>query len=331
MVGKETIKIGLIGAGTVADYGHLPAINRLPDLELAMIADISRANLRRAREKFGVKGTLDYTKLLEKSDIDAVSICTPVETHRRIAEDALASGKHVLCEKPLASTAEDCWELVKAVQASDSVFAVDLHLRLSEDMMAAKDHIDAGRIGKLEVLRFIMNWGAHGTRGEKGERRAAFMRTGGPMLDNGVHFFDLMYWLSGSEIESMVVEGQWVEEEYEYPGHVISISRLKSGVLTIHEMSFVYGHTTKDLPASSRIEIIGDDGVISGGNLYTSEGTQSLPVGGRKRFDRVYAEFARCIRSGSQMDSPLATAEDGARATEASLRANQLAMEGRNA
>lgn len=330
MKDEKPIRIGLIGAGTVADYGHLPAISRATDIELVMVADISRSHLKRAREKFGARGTTDYHKLLGTADLDAVSICTPVETHSRIAKDALEAGKHVLCEKPLASNVEDCWSMVEAADATDRVFAVDLHLRLSEDMMAAKDHIEAGRIGSLEILRFIMNWGAHGISGEKGERRAAFMRTGGPMLDNGVHFFDLMYWLSGSEIEKMVVEGQWVEEEYKYPGHVISITRLESGVLALHEMSFVFGHTTKDLPASSRIEIIGSDGVISGGNLFTSEGTQALPVGGKKRFDRVYAEFARCIRSGSQQDSSLATARDGAKATEASLRATRLAMEGKD-
>lgn len=82
------------------------------------MADISRSHLRRAREKFGVQGTLDYHKLLSRKDVDAVCICTPVETHRRIAEDALEAGKHVLCEKPLASTIEDSWAIVKAVERS---------------------------------------------------------------------------------------------------------------------------------------------------------------------------------------------------------------------
>jgi predicted dehydrogenase len=149
------------------------------------------------------------------------------------------------------------------------------------------------------------------------------------MLDNGVHFFDLARWLSGAEIESMTAQGQWVEEEFEYPGHVISTSRLSSGVLALIEMSFVYGHTTRDLPASSRMEIIGSRGVIADGRVYTPEGHTPLPRGGKKRFDRIYAEFLRCVQEGTMSGSTLAGAVDGARATQASLKAIALAMESR--
>jgi predicted dehydrogenase len=262
-------------------------------------------------------------------DVEAVSICTPVETHREIAEDALEAGKHVFCEKPLAGTAEDCQAIVEAAKRSSGFLAVDFHLRLSEDMLAAKKHIDSGDIGELQILRFIMNWACHGIHGAAGERRARFMKAGGPMLDNGVHFFDLALWLSGSDIVRMAAEGQWVEPQYEYPGHVVSMSRLKSGVLALVEMSFVFAHTTKDLPASSRMEIVGSDGVIASGNLYTPQGQTQLPAGGKKRFDRVYAEFLGCVRSGELEGSPLATAQDGAKATEASLQAIELATRAR--
>jgi len=324
------IKIGLIGAGTVADYGHLPALTNLPGIELVGVADISRSHLKRAREKFGVRGTLDYQKLLGREDVDAVSICTPVDTHRKIAEDALEAGKHVLCEKPLASTIEDSWAIVEAVERAGKFLAVDFHLRLSEDILAIKKHIDSGDIGKLEILRFVTNWACHGIRDTMGgRRREAFMRAGGPMLDNGVHFFDLTRYLSGSEIDHIYAEGQWVEPQYEFPGHVISISRLRSGVLTLLEASFVYGHTTKDLPSSSRMEIIGSNGVIADGFIYGPEGHEQIPVGGKKRFDRVYAEFFRCIRAGDWAHSPIAKAVDGAKATEASLRAIEIAIQNR--
>ncbi len=325
----EPIKLGLIGVGTVADYGHLPAITDSPGAELVVVADISRRNLKRAREKFGVRGTLDYHKLLAMEETQAVSICTPVNTHRQIAQDALAAGKHVFCEKPLAATEADCEAIVEAAADSDRIFAVDFHLRLSEDMLAAKKHLDDGDIGDLQVLRFIMNWGCHGTQGEAGKRRANFMRTGGPMLDNGVHFFDLTRWLSGAEVEKMTAQGQWVEEEFEYPGHVISVSRLTSGVLALVEMSFVYGHLAKDLPASSRMEIIGSQGVIADGRVYTPQGRTPLPRGGKKRFDRIYAEFFRCVREETMSGSTMAGAIDGARATQASLKAISLALENR--
>lgn len=197
--------------------------------------------------------------------------------------------------------------------------------------MAIRKHIDSGNIGKLEILRFVTNWACHGIRDPMGgRRREAFMRAGGPMLDNGVHFFDLTRYLSGSEIDRIHAEGQWVEPQYDYPGHVISISRLRSGVLTLMETSFVYGHTTKDLPASSRMEIIGSDGVIADGFIYGPEGHEQIPVGGRKRLDRVYEEFFSCIRTGDWTHSPIAKAVDGAKATEASLMALEIAIRNRH-
>lgn len=323
----EKVRFGLIGAGTVADYGHLPALSSMPEAELVLVADVSKENLARASEKFGVSGTSDYHELLERSDIEAVSICTPVETHRRIAVDAAKAGKAVLCEKPLANTAEDAQAIVEAVKETGVIFAVDYHLRVTETYMAVKSAIDSGKIGRLEVMRFVLNWGCHGIKGPMGERRANFMRTGGPMLDNGVHFFDLVHWYSGSEVDEIVAEGQWVEPEFEYPGHVIALARMKSGALAMLEMSFVYGHTTKDKPNADAHEVIGSDGVIDGKRIYTREGFEQLPASEEgKRFDRVYGELIRCIRCGSMEGSPLAKAEDGAKAAEAAIRAVEAAM-----
>ena len=127
----------------------------------------------------------------------------------------------------------------------------------------------------------------------------------------------------------MYAEGQWVEEEFEYPGHVISISRLKSKALALIEMSFVFGQKTKELPGSSRMEIIGSEGVITNNLLYTRSGHIRLPQASGKRFDRAYREFVACVRSGSMDRSPLATAFDGAKATEASLQALQVAIRNR--
>ena len=326
---EDVIGIGLIGAGTVAGYGHLPAIAARDDTRLVMIADISERNLKTACEKYGAEGTLDYEELLDRDDIDAISICTPVDTHREIAEAALEAGKPVFCEKPLASTVEDCWAIVDAEKRTGGFLAVDFHLRLSEDIVETKRHIESGDIGELEVLRFIMNWGCHGIRGEEGRRRARFMRTGGPILDNGVHFLDLARYLSGLEITDIGSEGQWVEPQFRYPGHVICTTRLNKSVLCLVEMSYVYGHTTKDQPSSSRIEIIGSDGAIADGKVYTPEGSTQLPIARGKRFDRIYDEFLRIVRTGDHWGSPIATAEDGAKATEAALEALRLAMEGK--
>jgi predicted dehydrogenase len=318
---------GLIGAGTVANYGHLPAITSSPDVELLLVADISQPNLARACDKFGVAGVADYRQLLAREDIQAVSICTPAETHREIAEAALAAGKAVLCEKPLAATVADARAVAEAASRAGAIFAVDFHLRLTQRSQAIKAALRRGDIGEVAVMRFVMNWACHGVEGEAGARRARFMEAGGPMLDNGVHFFDLAAWYSEAQVAGVVAEGQWVEPQFEFPGHVVALARMSSGALAMVEMSFVYGHTTPTLPATGAHQILGTDGVITDTEIHTRRGAEPLPeVKEAKRFDRVYAEVARCFRAGTMADSPLATAEDGARATEASIAAVEDAL-----
>ena len=111
----------------------------------------------------------------------------------------------MLCEKPLAATPEDAQAIADAADRAGAVFAVDFHLRLTQRCLAVKEALDRGDIGDLQVMRFVMNWACHGVEGEAGARRARFMEVGGPMLDNGVHFFDLVRWYSGAEVASIVL------------------------------------------------------------------------------------------------------------------------------
>ena len=327
------VRFGLIGAGTVADYGHMPALTSLPDTELVLVADISEANLARAKDRFGVEGVLDYRALLARDDIEAVSICTPADAHREIAEAAITAGEAVLCEKPLAHTIADVRAIADAARRAGCIFAVDLHRRMTKRCQAVREAVARGEIGELQIMRFVMDWACHGIEGPDGERRARFMRVGGPMLDNGVHFFDSVRWYSGAEVASVVAQGQWVEPQFEFPGHVVALARMTNGVLAMVEMSFVYGHTVPAdaRPSISNEELIGADGVITSSHIYNHRGATPLPPEQGKQFSAVYAEFARCVRADTMEASPLATAEDGAQATEASLAAIEDAMRRRGA
>ena len=118
----ETIRVGIIGAGGIAQYGHLPAFRNTPGVEVVAIADINEKKLAHVAEKFGIpRRFTDYREMLEQADIDAVSICTPNYHHREMSINSLNAGKHVLCEKPVSQVKTQRPSLA-AAEASSKVF-----------------------------------------------------------------------------------------------------------------------------------------------------------------------------------------------------------------
>lgn len=105
---RTRIPIGVIGCGTVAQYGHLPAIAKTKRLSLVAVSDLDAATCKKAAGLYGVDGYADYRELLSRREIQAVSVCTRVSSHFEIVSAALKAGKHVFCEKPFADTPQRC-------------------------------------------------------------------------------------------------------------------------------------------------------------------------------------------------------------------------------
>src|SRR5271168_2441119 len=107
----KTLRTALIGTGFVGRV-HLEAIRRLGFVDIAAIADTNLATAEKYAAEFGAKAEADYRKVLADPSIDAVEICTPNALHAPISKEALQAGKHVACEKPLATTSAAAAELV---------------------------------------------------------------------------------------------------------------------------------------------------------------------------------------------------------------------------
>ena len=107
-------RIGLMGCGMVADYGHLPSIVNTPGLTLASLYDPSEERLRAASAKFGKPAVFNDVDAFFRSGIDAVVITSPAPVHLENVRDAARYGKHVLCEKPLAMNDEDAETMIQA-------------------------------------------------------------------------------------------------------------------------------------------------------------------------------------------------------------------------
>ena len=165
----------------------------MPGAVLAGICCKSEATAREARRAFpDVTVVRDYRALLARSDIDAVDIVVPTHLHTDIGVAALEAGKDVLLEKPMAPTVADCDRLIRAAHQAKRILTVGHELRLSPQWGRAKALIDADELGDplyalISLFRFPYRPGA--------ERwRYAGEKVGSWILEEPVHFFDLLRW-----------------------------------------------------------------------------------------------------------------------------------------
>jgi predicted dehydrogenase len=190
-VSKKKLKVGIIGTGSIATWAHMPGYQALADkVEVVAFCDIKPDVLKEKQEKFEVKrGYLDYNEMLEKEELDAVSICTPNYAHKDPTIAALKAGIHVLCEKPIGMSAKEGYEMDEAAKKYGKILQIGFCWRWGGPSQAVKRYIDDGAMGEIyhsEVIamrrRGIPGWGVFGEKDKQG---------GGPLIDIGVHAIDL--------------------------------------------------------------------------------------------------------------------------------------------
>ncbi|SED35487.1 myo-inositol 2-dehydrogenase / D-chiro-inositol 1-dehydrogenase [Rhizobiales bacterium GAS191] len=186
------MRFGLIGYGAWGRF-HAEAIRKAPGAELAAIACSSEATAKLARERYPTARLhLDYRALLADASIDAVDIVVPNHLHAEIAIAALEAGKNVLLEKPMAGNIPDCDRIVAAVRRSGRVLSVGHEFRVSSQWGLIRKLIRDGEIGEplyanVSLFRFPYRQGSGGWRYESD-------RVGSWILEEPVHFFDMLMW-----------------------------------------------------------------------------------------------------------------------------------------
>jgi predicted dehydrogenase len=145
----EPVKVGLIGAGGIAQY-HMRALADVEDVEVVAVADIIKERAETTAEAFNIPHIFtDYHDILAMDEVEAVTITTYNQAHRAPTVDALEAGKHVLVEKPMAATLEDAVAMTKAAHESDKLLMVALVARYSPVRQAAKTIVEAGTLGDV--------------------------------------------------------------------------------------------------------------------------------------------------------------------------------------
>lgn len=321
------VRIGLMGCGVVAGYGHLPVLQRLPGVELAALFDPDANRVREMAGRFGAGAACTSVESFFSHRLDAVAITSPAPCHLRNIQDAAGHGAHVLCEKPLAMDDAEAEAAIAAARAAGVQLFTGFDYRFSPAALAIRDAIRHGDIGAVRSLRLVYIWNCHGKttalpdgRRVENERRAGRMHEGGPMVDCGVHQIDLARWWLGSEVVAATGHGAWVDE-YEAPDHVYGHLDHANGAHTMVEISYSYCHTTADVINHFTYEIIGSRGLIrydrnaSSFVLRNDTGTRVLPYAQEKNFEGMYRAFVQAVTNPAAGAGDLATAEDGMIAT----------------
>lgn len=235
----KPVRIGLVGAGAVAQVAHIPAYRRLRSIELIGICDNEAPKLRALRERTGVHHAVsDLDELLAIDELDAVDICLPNHLHADTVVRALEAGKHVLCEKPLALTPEEVDRILAAREASGKVVLVGMNNRYRDDSIALKRFVDDGALGEVFHVRAAWRKRREPIRTGAWHYRAD-TSGGGVMMDLGIHLLDLALWFTGYPRVERVSASFWCHNpEIEVEDSAAVVARCEDGLVISIETSW---------------------------------------------------------------------------------------------
>lgn len=191
----EKLKIGVVGAGNIANNAHLPAYQKCDNAEIVAIADLNLERAKQTAEKFGIPAYYgSVEEMLEKADVQAVDVCTWNNGHAPVALAAIRAGKHVLCEKPLTVSDELAEEIRKAVGEHGVKFMLGVPGRFGAKNGYLKKQIEEGKFGTVYFAKtnYIRRRGT--PSGWFTDKKTA---GGGPVLDIGVHGIDAAWYMMG--------------------------------------------------------------------------------------------------------------------------------------
>ena len=250
----EKIKAGIIGCGGIANGKHLPAVRNSGQFELLAFCDIEIERAEKAAGEYGTPEAKIYTdyKELLKEDLDAVYVCTPNRSHSFITVDALRSGKHVLCEKPMAINYPEAKAMLDAAAKSGKLLTIGYQNRYRADSQYLKRECLDGVLGEIYYAkakalrrRAVPTWGVFLNEYEQG---------GGPLIDIGTHALDLTLWMMdnykpkyavGSAFHKLNRErepgnafGDWKPEEFTVEDSAFGFIVMENGATIVLESSW---------------------------------------------------------------------------------------------
>lgn len=192
---EDAIRLGLIGAGGIAQAVHLPNLRKFEDVRIEAISDLDVSKAGLVAQKFGIPNFFqDPQRLVAMPDLDAVLILTPTNSHLALSLMALDAKKHVFVERPIARNVAEAQKMVDAAKKAKRILMVAMNHRFRPDSMVLKNFIEGGELGEI----FMVRSGWLKKKGRWSGAEWSFKKQisgGGVLMDLGLQMLDLSLWL----------------------------------------------------------------------------------------------------------------------------------------
>lgn len=261
------LNIGIIGAGRIGKV-HITSISNL--VKGARVKSIADVNMNEEIIKwaagFGITEChKDYNVILQDKEIDAVLICSSTDTHSSISVDAIRAGKHVFCEKPIDHSIEKIKGVIEALDENNVKYQVGFNRRFDHNFEAVRNEVVKGTIGDPHIIKVT-------SRDPEAPSINYVKVSGGIFLDMTIHDFDMVRYLSGSDVEEVYVQSavlidKAIGEAGDVDTAIITL-KMTNGALAVIDNSrrAAYGY-------DQRAEVFGSLGMVA-----TSNDTNSTAV-----------------------------------------------------
>jgi len=252
----KKIRVGLVGLGFSGSI-HADAYAAIKDkADLVAVCDINKEKAETIASCYGAKAYIDFEEMLENERLDAVDLCVPHHLHSKYVIAAAKAGKHIIVEKPIATTVEDTEKMIEATRKANVKFMVaedQVHLPVHK---LAKELLDKGAIGKIFMAR-VLSAVYDMPEEEKGWKLDP--KNKGVLLDMAVHYFMTLQWIAG-EIEKVCAMAESVvvnKGKSDFDDNAITIVKFKNGA--IGEVSVTTAVVSEPC---NRLEFYGTEGTI---------------------------------------------------------------------
>jgi predicted dehydrogenase len=258
------VRVGMISYDHIhAEFRSRALREMTDDVSIVAIAEENEVRGSEAVRKFGGTYYKDYRDLLSRDDLDLVFIHSANNTHRKIVLDAIGAGKHLFCEKPLATTVADAEEMIDAVKGSGLRHAVGFCSRFIPEAERAREIIDEGLLGKLLSAKaliglagikeigcpdYMVDWMADPVRGG-----------GGALIDEGAHIFDLLHWFMGDVQSVCCTTTNLNKSQFKVEDNAITLIKFQNGALG--SVSTLWSLNI-DIGMRNVLEIYGTEGTL---------------------------------------------------------------------
>lgn len=267
------IGFGLIGCGRIAER-HIASLAKLAGGRLSAICDVQDARMAAAEQEYRrlsgsqhrIAAYRDVKPLLQDERVQAVVIATPSAFHAELAKQAIASGKHVILEKPMALSLRDAEHIVREAERRQVVVQVCHQLRYKPVMMQAKRLIEAGAMGRLYLGVVSMRLQRSGAYYEAAPWRGTWDQDGGMLLNQGIHLIDLLQWFMGDglDVYGSMQRGPIPKQTEDVAAGIVSFRGGAIGIVEANTLTYPGN-------LDNSITLFGEKGTISIGGIRLNE------------------------------------------------------------